>query len=1017
MFDARSNTPMLLFMRPKKVRFNLFTLRPFFILRQAQDKTLSFCRRVFIISLAFIFLFNSVGGGLFVGESWAAKATAGLPSVGPESAGGPTPLKELNAGTFTIPQDLGYIQEAANVPNSSRTVIHIQDAHCNYAAQKKISQILSYLTTEYGVNAVNCEGGKDNYDLDVFTKIAEKDIREKVSNFFVKEGVVNAAEFFAVNNPNKVKLWGVEDADLYIKNLKVYRESLAYKGEVDKYIKSIGYILDNLKKHIYSPELLDFDNYYMKYKDGQVSFKEYIAYLIMTAHKKVVDIKSFPNIYLLGQTLDEEDKIDFKKANNEKDEVVDKLKKVLSRNELEDLMLKVGHMKIERISQGEFYAYLVKKAKSVNINLKDYPELEKYIVYISIYSAIDRTKIAKEIDSLEDKIKEALYENDTQRELGILSKNLILEKNMFNISLTRDDYSYYVEHQTSFEVSNFVSFIEAKAPLYKIQAKLDSNIDRLDVYREKIEAFYKCSLERDKAFVKNIKFTEHDRPNSIIITGGFHTQNLRELFGKENVSYISIMPKFTNSAGYESPYLKRLAGQRTALENVIDTAIPAVLNLQVVNILSQLAPEVEGKANIERFRLAVLIMTAVERGQQFMLKVSREAYPQESRPQEDKVIVFNRGEGGNISSTTTLSNEPNFARLASVANATLTAINANNFAFNLIAIQPTTQVVAAQPALATSAVQAQPATLNGVPVIKPSYIYDEGRGMKPIHPVTHVPVAIGELNKAMADIIESAKTPNPDRVKLVGAMGEMIATLIANDKSNGPAVISSILSSISDLDRPVKNELIMALRTAVAIKGLGEVRPAGLDVVVQIAPIGQRNGAASANRVIEDKLDRYYNGVIAKSIIGEGVEDADGLARIVSLARNAMEKSPDKLSARTLLLLPESLRGVLPSALDKAGAIQDTRIKIQFVEQGDMPDLVTQFEFGIEILEYVRGGEKPEEASQRLLDLIRAMVDSDKEPREILKNELFKQMIRIRPVNWQNLGEQRKAWEAVAKSL
>jgi hypothetical protein len=54
--------------------------------------------------------------------------------------------------------------------------------------------------------------------------------------------------------------------------------------------------------------------------------------------------------------------------------------------------------------------------------------------------------------------------------------------------------------------------------------------------------FYECSLERDKAFVKNIRFTDHTRPSSIIITGGFHTENLRELFKGEKVSYISIMP-------------------------------------------------------------------------------------------------------------------------------------------------------------------------------------------------------------------------------------------------------------------------------------------------------------------------------------------------------------------------------------------------------------------------------------------------------------------------------------------
>ncbi|MDP2929610.1 MAG: hypothetical protein Q8O01_06095 [Candidatus Omnitrophota bacterium] len=627
MLDAMSNAPAVKAVWPIRVKRFKFTHRPFFIL-----------------SLAIIFLFNALGGDLLIGEVWAA----GLPeltSVGSEKSGGHAPLKDLNADTFSLPPELGYIQESVKVPDSGRTVIHIQDAHCNYAAQKSIAEILNYLTKEYGIYAVNCEGGKGDYDLSVFTSIEEKGVRQKTSDFFVKEGVVNAAEYFAVNNPQKVKLWGVEDADLYIKNLKVYRDSLSHKDEVDRYIKSITYILNNLKRRIYSDELLEFDTYYTRYKENAISFKEYMAYLIMTAQKKLIDIKSFSNIYILSRTLMEEDKINFKKANNEKDEVVDRLKKVLSKNELEELINKVGQLKAERISQADFYAYLVKKAKSIKLDISVYPELQKYIIYISMYSAVDRTMITKEMNTLEDRIQEALYENDTQRELGILSKNITLTKNIFNISITRDDYAYYLERKGAFAVSNYVNFIDQKAPLYKIRAVLDKNITNLDRYREGMEKFYEYSFERDKAFIKNIKFTDCGRPNSIIITGGFHTENLRELFKNEKVSYVSIMPKFRNEKGYESPYMKRLAGQRTALENVIDTAIPAILNLQVVNILSQLAPEVEGRNSMEKFKIAVAIIAAVNAGQQFVIRIDAKVPIKGMLNEEEKFVTFTKGEG------------------------------------------------------------------------------------------------------------------------------------------------------------------------------------------------------------------------------------------------------------------------------------------------------------------------------------------------------------------------------------
>jgi hypothetical protein len=52
-----------------------------------------------------------------------------------------------------------------------------------------------------------------------------------------------------------VKLWGVEDTKLYIKNLDVYKRSLEHKKEVDEYFKALDHIIENLKRHIYNEEL------------------------------------------------------------------------------------------------------------------------------------------------------------------------------------------------------------------------------------------------------------------------------------------------------------------------------------------------------------------------------------------------------------------------------------------------------------------------------------------------------------------------------------------------------------------------------------------------------------------------------------------------------------------------------------------------------------------------------------------------------------------------------------------
>ena len=514
-------------------------------------------------------------------------------------AAAPIPqFKELNPSTFTLPGYLGSIKDSwipfeRSTQNAVRsTIIHIQDAHCNYYAQHKIAEIVEYLNKEYGVNTINLEGGAKDYDLSIFTNIADKTIRAKAADHFVKEGLVNGSEYFAINNPDKVSLWGVEDTKLYIDNLNAYRNSLKYKAEIGKDLKALSYILTNLKVRIYPKDLLELDAKYIQYKAGNIEFKEYLNYLIEKAKDKSVDINALTDIQLLGRALDEEGTIDFRQANNERDAFIDKLEKKLSKNSLEELVLKTVEFKKEKISQTEFYSYLTGKAKLVNLDISEFAEFEKYIAYISLYGAIDQAKVTDELDLLEVSLKNALFENDKEKELDRLSKNLALTKNIFNISITPSDYKFYKENEESFGIANYVKFINREAPLYKITAGLDDNIGMLDQYREDMARFYEYSLARDQAFIKNIRlaysveriayseklsakrYPLNANRAAILVTGGFHTGNLAQLFKKNNISYITIMPNFKNQPGYECPYFKLLSGEKNLK---IKEALPSIL--------------------------------------------------------------------------------------------------------------------------------------------------------------------------------------------------------------------------------------------------------------------------------------------------------------------------------------------------------------------------------------------------------------------------------------------------------
>ncbi len=515
----------------------------------------------------------------------------------------------LDVDTFTLPPHLGDVR-FSHKGHSARMVIHIQDAHCNYFAQTKIADIIDYLNKEYGVTTINVEGGAGAYDLSAFTAISGSEIRREVAEYFVKRGEVNGAELYAINNPRDVSLWGIEDKELYLRNLKVYRDSLLYKPEVDLYLKELRHAINNLKRHIYTPELLKIDMAYNSYKAGNMDFKAYLDFLISTAKGSGISVKKYPNLYLIGQAMEKEASVDFKRANAERGVLVDKMKQILSRNEMGELLSKTVDFKTKRISVKDFYNYLLGKARECGIKTSDYPALSGYIVYVSLFEAVDSFLVMGELDKLESELKEPLYRDQREKELNVLSRNLALLGNIFELLLTKTDFAYYKENSASFGAARFLSFIEKEAPAFGITAKVSREAVNLDRYLSDIIRFYELSFERDKAFVKNMRFASSPSGNeaAVIMTGGFHTENLSELFRSEGYSYLSIMPKFTSEENYDNPYFAILAGQTADVQQMLRSALAQTALLQVVSLLNsdpEMSDAFYAKGESDIFRTAV----------------------------------------------------------------------------------------------------------------------------------------------------------------------------------------------------------------------------------------------------------------------------------------------------------------------------------------------------------------------------------------------------------------------------
>ncbi|MBL7069691.1 MAG: hypothetical protein ISS34_07530, partial [Candidatus Omnitrophica bacterium] len=578
--------------------------------------------KIIALATAILFVLNILGTDIawaFRAESTSAVTSNNTPSSlrAPRSGA----KQSLEIDEFEIPAKLGEVKDRHK--GSGGTIIYIQDAHCNYAAQKAISNIIGHLNEEYGIDLISLEGGAGDYDLSLFTDIENEDTRGRVSDYFMKQGRVSGPEFFAINNPGKVKLYGVEDADLYIKNLDVYRDSLKYVTDTNNALNYISSRIEELKKHIYTENLFKLDSDYRKFKEDKIDLKEFIEYLFELSLERRISLREFPNVRAIYEAISKEKGIDFERANSERFDLINELKEALPRHDLDRFTLKTFLFKTGQLSEAAYHNYLKDISDRYKVNFNRKPNLKDYITYINLYEKADKLEVFNEIEDLFELVIDKEFKDDTQKTLFRTSKHAEILKNIFNIKATRDEINYYNSHKHEFGISTIIDFIERLSLKYGESPHFDNSARLIDKRRDEMLKFYKYALSRDAAFVKNIKRAHKQFTNdaSIIVAGGFHNENLSAIFKENDLSYIVIRPVFKNGDGYKSPYYKLLSGGLSDMEEEIVAAISA---LAIASVFNGLAVKFYGQAPYEALRnnleIAELICESIMQNGNFLLR-------------------------------------------------------------------------------------------------------------------------------------------------------------------------------------------------------------------------------------------------------------------------------------------------------------------------------------------------------------------------------------------------------------
>jgi hypothetical protein len=485
-------------------------------------------------------------------------------------------IQEISIDNIGVPKDIGSVKTRYQGKDGKKLVIHIQDAHCNYEAQTNISKILETLSKDYDVNLISVEGADGFIDTSWFKAFPDAEIRKEVADYFMKKGEITGAEFLSITEDYPIKLYGAENRNLYIKNLEAFTSTYPNKEAVEKYLTDMKTILGKLKGYIYTKKLKGFDTTIENYKAKEQTLSEYAKVLSLQLKRHKIDLKGYPDFAKLVYTLVYEDKIDFKVVDEERATLIDKLSKKLSKKKLQELVAKSFSFKTGKLTAAEYYTDLKKLSEENRLNLtKNYPNLANYVIYTRLYEKIDNEKLFEELDIIKNAIKDKLFKNEDQRTLSACWDNVNILLGLINIKLSNKEFDYYRENRAKFNPAFFTDFIQSKVNMYNLSYNVEEPSEIIKTNLPKLEKFYEIAIKRDKSLVNNtMKFMNTEKVDTaVLITGGFHTEGIKNILEQKGLSYVVVCPNITKDV--ESPYIQVLTNQKTPFEELlVESTVP-----------------------------------------------------------------------------------------------------------------------------------------------------------------------------------------------------------------------------------------------------------------------------------------------------------------------------------------------------------------------------------------------------------------------------------------------------------
>ncbi|MFA7001475.1 MAG: hypothetical protein WC352_04955 [Candidatus Omnitrophota bacterium] len=537
-----------------------------------------------------------------------------------------------------IPEELASIEEIYQAPpkDDPKLILYIQNAHGSYEAQMKIKQLLEYLHGKYGFKLIFVEGAAEQLNPDYLRLFDEPENNAKLADYLTRQGELTGAEYYLIQGPSEVEAVGIEDTGLYRANYEAFRDVQSARKEVDTHLENFERKMQGLAARIFTSDTRRLLSEWKKFEAGRRDFLPFVKQLAQESKKILgLDLESlfsqveWPQITRLLVLQSMEKDLDRAAAEKEKAQLLEFMKSKNLPAALVEEIRGLGEKKIQvarldekgeraETSPRDLLERLIEEAGPSGFQFHQYPAFSLYAGYLILQSELESRKLFDEIEMLFKKILDEMTPSDAEKNLIELYRDHELLRKLFSLELTRAEWGRVYYRREWIEPKAITRRLDAirgdfsKAAKQRTDQNLeaaggltstDENTEEAIAFMNGVFArafdFYDFARRRETVFRDRMRdeMAKRKISKAVLITGGFHTDGVKELLREEEINYGVLMPRLTQ----EIDNVNYLTTMMETRETLFDIA-----NLEMsLRMESREAQEAMGRNSVEQAKVVV----------------------------------------------------------------------------------------------------------------------------------------------------------------------------------------------------------------------------------------------------------------------------------------------------------------------------------------------------------------------------------------------------------------------------